>query len=181
MLVIYLDQISPLSLIISNARCHPFLQESAGTLQYPSSMPTGLGLEELHRLSQTWHIIFEDLADSEERLQFLIKARQTYAAACRETPIYGEGSHRVDESSVDESLAFLMSRNHVWKCWAANYNERTKIRINLFFNLAFSRDNRTNLEIAGLTSKIAMETNRDSSSMITYDVFKLFQITFRAH
>ena len=64
-----------------------------------------------------------------------------------------------------------MSRNLVWKRWVENYTERTKIRINLFFNLASQSDSRTNLEIAKLTSDIAIDTQKDSSSMITYSSF----------
>lgn len=65
------------------------------------------------------------------------------------------------------SLTFLLSRSDTWRRWVANYNERTKVRINLFFNLAAQSDSRTNLEIANLTSKISIETQRNSSSMIT--------------
>lgn len=39
--------------------------------------------------------------------------------------------------------------------------------MNLFFNIASQVDNRTNLEIANLTSKLAADARRDSSSMIT--------------
>ena len=39
--------------------------------------------------------------------------------------------------------------------------------IHLFFSIASQMDNRNNLNIANLTSKIAIETKRDSSSMIT--------------
>ena len=49
----------------------------------------------------------------------------------------------------------------------ANWSIRTKIRIDLFFNLANQNDNRTNLEIASTTKDIAEKTRNDSSSMIT--------------
>lgn len=49
----------------------------------------------------------------------------------------------------------------------ANWSIRTKIRIDLFFNLANQNDNRTNLEIANTTKDIAEKTRNDSSSMIT--------------
>ena len=39
--------------------------------------------------------------------------------------------------------------------------------MNLFFSIASQVDNRTNLQIAELTSKISIEAKRDSSSMIT--------------
>jgi hypothetical protein len=118
-------------------------------------------------MSQTWHIIYEDFADDEERLEFLLDVRKKYDAACAQSQARGTTGSTTEESSVIESLTFLVSRNRVWKRWVANYNERTKIRINLFFNLASQSDNRTNLEIADLTSKISIETQRDSSSMIT--------------
>jgi hypothetical protein len=39
--------------------------------------------------------------------------------------------------------------------------------MNLFFSIGSQVDNRTNLQIAELTSKISQEAKRDSSSMIT--------------
>lgn len=66
-----------------------------------------------------------------------------------------------------ENLEFLSSRCRALKRWAANYEERTQLMIQLFFSIASQMDNRNNLDIANLTSKIAIETKRDSSSMIT--------------
>lgn len=39
--------------------------------------------------------------------------------------------------------------------------------MNLFFDIASQVDNRTNLEIANLTSELEADARRDSSSMIT--------------
>ena len=39
--------------------------------------------------------------------------------------------------------------------------------MNLLFSIAAQVDNKTNLDIADLTAKIALDTKRDSSSMIT--------------
>jgi hypothetical protein len=108
--------------------------------------------------------MYEHLVDFGECLEFLRDIHKTYDTACAELR---PGETTTAEGSVDESLAFLMSRNRVWKRWVANYNERTNIRINLFFNLETQSANRTNLEIANLTSEIAIETQRDSSAMIT--------------
>lgn len=115
-------------------------------------------------MSQEWHVIYEDLTDAEETLELLLDIRKRYILESQEG---GSTRPSTEECSVDESLAFLLSRNRIWKRWVTNYNERTKIRINLFFNLASQSDSRTNLEIANLTSKISIETQRDSSSMIT--------------
>jgi len=80
----------------------------------------------------------------------------------------GDRYDPVDIESVEDSFAYLKSKTDTLKVWAVNYAERTGIRINLFFNLATQSDSRTNLEIARLTSKIAVSTQRDSSSMIMF-------------
>ena len=73
----------------------------------------------------------------------------------------------LDVESVQDSFAYIASKTNTLRRWVVNYTERTGIRINLFFNLATQSDSRTNLEIARLSSKIAVSTQRDSSSMIT--------------
>lgn len=72
-----------------------------------------------------------------------------------------------------DSITFLASRTRIWRRWVANYNTRTKIRIDLFFNLANQNDSRNNIEIAALTKDIAQETRKDSSSMITIAVLTM--------
>ncbi|KAF6751412.1 hypothetical protein DFP72DRAFT_907517 [Ephemerocybe angulata] len=62
---------------------------------------------------------------------------------------------------------FLLSETQIRKRWVQSYADRTGIQINLFYALASQKDNYINLKIAGLTSKIATETQKDSSSMIT--------------
>ena len=70
------------------------------------------------------------------------------------------------------ALDYLSSKTSIMTRWVKNYTERTGIRINLLFNLATQSDSRTNLEIARLSSRIAVSTQQDSSSMITcVDVF----------
>jgi hypothetical protein len=123
-------------------------------------------MESLHRMSQHWHRIHGDFIDDEERLEFLLDTRKKYISLTQ-SRASGTTQSPAEDSSVLESLNYMLSRNRIWRRWIENYNERTKIRINLFFNLASQSDNRTNLEIANLTSKISIETQRDSSSMIT--------------
>jgi hypothetical protein len=115
-------------------------------------------------MSRDWGVLGGDLDDFDEWLEYLLSMRKIYDAACKEI---GISPISTDERSLDESLTFLISRNRIWKRWVANYNERTKIRISLLFNLASQNDNRTNLKIAGLTSDMALETKRDSSAMKT--------------
>lgn len=113
--------------------------------------------ESLHRLSQTWYLLYEDLIDLEERIQFLLEV-------CGKLSDAFGGNSKI---STTESIEYLASRTRVWRRWAGNYNARTKTRIDLFFNLASQKDNRVNLEVAGMTKDIAEKTRNDSSSMIT--------------
>ena len=66
-----------------------------------------------------------------------------------------------------DTLDYLMTHNRLCRRWAENYHERTKLMMDLFFSMGSQMDSRTNLEIANLTSKIARDAQRDSSSMIT--------------
>ncbi|KAL9609893.1 MAG: hypothetical protein Q9167_005364 [Letrouitia subvulpina] len=113
--------------------------------------------ENLHRLSQTWYILYEDLIDFEERVQFLLEVCSGLKSAYGLKP----------RIKTAETLKFLASRTQIWRRWVASYNTRTKNRIDLFFNLAIQKDNRINIEIARLTKDIAQESRKDSSSMIT--------------
>jgi len=125
-------------------------------------------IEDLHHSSRSWHAIYGDLEDFEELLEFLLSIHQKLESL--DATIIKDGKTTLsstEDLSVKESLTFMVSRSRVWKRWAANYNERTKIRIGLFFNLASQNDSKTNIQIADLTSKIAIETRRDSSAMIT--------------
>ena len=55
----------------------------------------------------------------------------------------------------------------MWRRSVEMYNERTRLMMNLLFSISAQVDNKTNLDIADLTAKIALDTKRDSSSMIT--------------
>jgi hypothetical protein len=130
-------------------------------------LQTAQAFEDLHEISTNLHRIHRILADFEERLQYLLGIHDQYYAACAGVTGTVRTQSTTTQSSVGETLAFLMSRSRIRKRWAAIQNERAKIRINLYFQLASQADNRTNLRIANLTTKISAETQRDSSSMIT--------------
>jgi hypothetical protein len=95
---------------------------------------------ELHRRSRMWHIIYENLADYNELLEFFLNILGKHIF------IHAE-SHEADRS-VMEFLTFLMSRNNVWRRWVVNYNERTKTSINMYFHFAAQNDTQANLDIA---------------------------------
>ncbi|KAL9596379.1 MAG: hypothetical protein Q9179_004634 [Wetmoreana sp. 5 TL-2023] len=95
----------------------------------------------------------------DERLNFLIRLGGT----CRAME---PAEFRLLNSAV-ETLAYYQSRNILWKRWVEQYNERVRLIINLFFSIGSQADSRTNLKIASLTSNIAVDAQRDSSSMIT--------------
>ena len=118
-------------------------------------------MEKLHSLSQLLRIIREDLADLQERLQHLVGVHR------RLMELSGGRYDAVDAEALVDSFEYIMSKTNILKRWVVNYSERTEIRINLCFNRAAQSDSRTNLEIARLSSNIAVSTQRDSSSMIT--------------
>jgi len=123
-----------------------------------------------------------DFYDLEERLLFLESLHNKYHTAYASLYAGIPGSHpqntlaspATEEHSISESIAYLLSRTLIWRRWTENYLQRTGIQINLLFNLVNQSDSRTNLEIANLTAKIAIDTQRDSSSMITWVFYILF-------
>ncbi|TAQ89096.1 hypothetical protein B7494_g2599 [Chlorociboria aeruginascens] len=131
-------------------------QEQHGASLLPSESLTDT-FETLHQLSKTWHIIYEDLVDFEERLDFLADVFKKYSELLALSP----------ENATHESLRYIQSQIRIWRRWASSYNLRTKVRIDLFFNLASQNDNRTNLEIANTSKSIATSALRDSSAMTT--------------
>ena len=84
--------------------------------------------------------------------------------------IRGSPRTRGVESVVD-LFNYIKAKTSTLKRGVINYTERTGIHVNLFFNISAQSDNQTNLDIARLTSKIAVTTQRDSFSMITYVAF----------
>ncbi|KAL8827782.1 MAG: hypothetical protein Q9170_006877 [Blastenia crenularia] len=115
--------------------------------------------ENMYGLSRTFEVILGDLNDFDERLTFLIDHGKRCSAMTPATLGLSE--------SGTETLVYLRSRNRMWTRWVQNYRERTHLIMNLFFSIGSQADSRTNLEIADLTSKIAVDAQRDSSSMIT--------------
>jgi hypothetical protein len=112
-------------------------------------------LQRLHQLSRTWNMIYEDLGDLEERLDFLL------STAAKLTPV------GLKTNSTAESLTFIKERNHLRRRWVSSFGERTKLIIHFVFSIDSQTNNQTNLEIASTSSIIAKETQRDNSSMIT--------------
>ena len=116
--------------------------------------------QDLHVLSQKWHILHGNVMDLEEDLTFILDVHKNRIG------------HKHDFNSSFtmpnyEAVEYLLSRTRVWKRWVGNYTTRTQIQINLFFNLANQSDNRINIEIAKTSKQIAEATLKDSSSMIT--------------
>jgi len=148
-------------------RNHLVAYEKASILQFTPSQ-TAKAMEKLHSLSQILHLLREELTDLQERLQHLVGIHR------RLMDLSGDRYDPVDAEAVGDSFEYIMSKTNTLKRWVVNYNERTGIRINLFFNLATQSDSRTNLEIARLSSNIAVSTQRDSSSMITMAAVTMF-------
>jgi hypothetical protein len=121
--------------------------------------------ENLHLLSRRFHIVYEDLVDYEEWIDFLLDLWKNH---------YRAYSRQASTVSTEESLYFITSRIRILRRWTSNYVTRTNIRINLFFNIASQGDNRTNLDIATTSKEIALETRKDSSSMITIAAVTMF-------
>ena len=137
---------------------HP--QEKHGASQIPSE-PVQDTFQILHQLSQTWHILHDNLIDQEKALAFVLAVQRDHVS--RQSSV----ADAIYPKPNYEAMEFLQSRNQIWKRRVGNYNTRTQIRINLFFNLASQGDNKINIEIANTSKKIAEATLRDSSSMKT--------------
>ena len=117
------------------------------------------GTQRLHGLARTFQTVLADLQDVEERFDFLIDIGQKYIS-------YATSEVAAPESAL-ETLVYYRSRNRMWRRSVEMYNERTRLMMNLLFSISAQVDNKTNLDIADLTAKIALDTKRDSSSMIT--------------
>jgi hypothetical protein len=75
----------------------------------------------LTQLSRTWNIIYEDLGDLEERLDFLLSVSEKLSAVGIQT------------RTIAEHLVFVRSRNHLRRRWVTSFGERTKYIINFVF------------------------------------------------
>ena len=117
------------------------------------------GTQRLHSLARIFQTVLVDLQDVEERFDFLIDIGQKYVS-------YTTSQVPTSHSAL-ETLVYYRSRNRMWRRSVEMYNERTRLMMNLLFSISAQVDNKTNLDIADLTAKIALDTKRDSSSMIT--------------
>jgi len=84
-------------------------------------------MEKLHSLCQILHLIREELTDLQERLQHIVGIHH------RLMDLSGGRYDPVDAEAIGDSFAYIMSKTNILKRWVMNYNERTGIRINLFF------------------------------------------------
>lgn len=134
--------------------------EEHGASQLPTE-PMQDTFQNLHQLSQEWHVLHENLIDNEEALTFVLEIHKLISGhpSAQTSSFYHKSNY--------EAIQYLLTRNTIWKRWVGNYNTRTQIRINLYFNLASQDDNKINIKIANTSKEIAEATLRDSSSMIT--------------
>lgn len=121
-------------------------------------------LQDLHTLSRTWNMLFEDLGDLGERLDFLIETSQKLKQLGVK-----------HSTSAAEAFQFLHARNKVRRRWVTSFGERTKLISHFVFSFAAQNVNQasldnatTNMEIQRLTARIADEAAKDNYSMITY-------------
>ncbi|KAF6754149.1 hypothetical protein DFP72DRAFT_746231, partial [Ephemerocybe angulata] len=139
-------------------------------------------IRELHILSYHLLVIKEDMVDHIERLGYLIEVHNTLSTefeTLSPKPLDATSTPDLPPTTttsptsvatgicVSHVFKFLLSETQIRKRWVQTYADRTGIQMNLFYALSSQRDNWINLKIAGLTSKIATETQKDSSSMIT--------------
>ncbi|KAH9208892.1 hypothetical protein DL95DRAFT_414357 [Leptodontidium sp. 2 PMI_412] len=120
-------------------------------------------LQDLHTLSRTWNMLFEDLGDLGERLDFLIETSQKLKQLGVK-----------HSTSAAEAFQFLHARNKVRRRWVTSFGERTKLISHFVFSFAAQNVNQasldnatTNMEIQRLTARIADEAAKDNYSMIT--------------
>ncbi|KDR76469.1 hypothetical protein GALMADRAFT_246836 [Galerina marginata CBS 339.88] len=158
-------------------------------LEYEKPLPdeldydiTAKAVEKLHQVSQLFQIIRDILTDVQDQFNFLVTTLGHHHD-CKRVVAFGfisslpsDGSDSLGDidTSVDESLAFLCSKNQILKRWVLNYTERTQVQINRFFNHATQKDSAINLDISKLTSEIAVSSQRDSSAMITMAAVTMF-------
>ncbi|PPQ83584.1 hypothetical protein CVT26_001094 [Gymnopilus dilepis] len=117
-------------------------------------------VEDVYQLQQLLRIIGDLVIDVKDKLNFLVttlKQRQN-ARSAQEPHV---------DTSVAESLEFLRAKNDVLVRWIINYKDRSQVQIDRFFNHAAHQDSALNVGISGMTSKIAISAQKDSSAMIT--------------
>lgn len=130
-----------------------------------SPTQTATALQILHPLSRSLHVIQGLITDQQEGLEYLCSVHQ------RLMVLLGNPHELEDAEYTADLFSYIKTQAGILKRWAINFDERIAIRTNLLFNMSAQSDNRTNLDIAKFTSKIAVTTQEDSSSMITYVLF----------
>ncbi len=112
-------------------------------------------MQKLHQLSRTWNMIYEDLGDLEERLDFLLSTSEKLASAGIQT------------RALVEYITFVRGRNHLRRRWVTSFGERTKLIINFVFSIEGEENSKATTRLAATTTFIAKETARDNNSMMT--------------
>ena len=123
----------------------------------------------LHVLSQNLHMLQEDLKELFERLEYLRKLHGVVHVMYHDQDsktVTDSGLALTGCTSTQDSFDYLSSKVSACKGLTQNHVNRTSILINMLFNLSNQWDNQTNLSVAEYTRKIAIVTQRDSSSMI---------------
>ena len=82
-----------------------------------------------------------------------------------------------DANQVSESLACLKEEADGMIICLRQSEDKAAIKFNMDITLQNEKNNKINTEIARLTAQIAVDSKRDSSSMITYGVLPLFVFT----
>jgi hypothetical protein len=100
-------------------------------------------------------MIYEDLGDLEERLDFLISTSEKLSSAGIQT------------RAMVEYITFVRGRNHLRRRWVTSFGERTKLIINFVFSLEGEENSKANTRLNVTTTFIAKETARDNNSMMT--------------
>jgi hypothetical protein len=151
---------------LNSGRIDTSQHENNGTMDPPLNRHINAidSLQTLHRLSRTWNMIYEDLGDLSERLDFLISTTQKLASAGIQT------------RTVVEHLNFARARNCLRRIWVTSFAERTKLIVGFVFSLASQEHSKANVRIAVTSSFIARETQKDNSSMMTLNPISLLLI-----
>jgi hypothetical protein len=85
----------------------------------------------LHLLSRTWHVLMQDLVDTDVSLQFLEESYRIYNSCFPAALKSYENDSSAYYGRTDDSIRFVRSRLACLERFALNYRDRTNIQINL--------------------------------------------------
>ncbi|TFK27510.1 hypothetical protein FA15DRAFT_666356 [Coprinopsis marcescibilis] len=155
---------------------HENMAEGTADVGMKRSFDTNRTVKDLHILSQHFHIQKEYLTELIERLGYLRRLHNTVTQPDSSDQPAALPSNALDfaSTSTAHSFDYMLSNVKAKKGWTQNYIDRTSILINMLFNFSNQRDNQTNLRVADYTRKIAIATQRDSSSMIAMAAVTMF-------